>query len=79
MEYATKALNFILSQIQAGKTVYIQSYTKTVAVSPKTFTKWAESGRDLFKATNDGLRMSQGKEYVLITNTTQSLCRISAR
>ena len=79
MEYAAKALAFITEQIEAGKTVYIQTATRTTKITPATYKKWIASGHPLFKATAEGLRMASGRKYNLITSATQALCRISAQ
>lgn len=76
--YAHRALAWIEAQIAAGKTVHFTTSTRTVSVSPKTVETWKKAGRDLLKITKDGLRVGRGKNYDLITTTSNALCKISA-
>lgn len=53
----------IIETIESGKTVYVYTSLRVVKVTPKTFKKFADSGRPLFKAAKDSMWMSFGNRY----------------
>ncbi len=78
-DFSSKALAFIESALDDGKTVYITTATRCTPISPKCAAKWKASGAQLFKITADGLRIARGKSFDLITTPHASLCKISAQ
>jgi hypothetical protein len=79
MGKATDALEYIKSSIANGKTVYVQAGSRTTKITPKTYAKWEESGKPLFKIGGDGaLLMASGSSYVRLTLADEMLARVSA-
>lgn len=74
MSTPEKMLDFIHTQLAAGRTIYIQTALRTIKVTPSTARSWAASGRDLFRLDAEGrLRMAFGRRYDII-----DLCRVTA-
>lgn len=78
MNKAEQAKQFIDAALASGRTVYLQTALKAIAVSPATVAKWRKAGRDLFRMDADGLRVASGRSYNLICTPSTCLVRISA-
>jgi hypothetical protein len=77
---AEKALNFITNAITSGRTVYVSTMTRVVAISPATFARWEKSGNKLFKFSDEGeLMMAAGNSFNRITGKGIMLVGLSAR
>ena len=59
----TEKLAIIEGKINEGKTIYINTYTSSTVISPKTYAKWVKSGHPLFKATEKSLYVARGKSF----------------
>ena len=75
---AAAALNFINGAIASGRTVYVSTMLRCTAISPKTVAKFAALNVPLFKMTDSGLRMANGKSYNLIATPATLLVGLSA-
>ena len=73
-----KALAFINDALASDRTVYVSTMLRVTAISPKTAKKWTDANRQLFKLTDDGLRMANGKSYVLIATSSMMLVGLRA-
>ena len=55
----------LLAAIQAGKTLYIQTATRTTPITARTVAAFDRAGMPILKTGNDGhLYMAQGRRYV---------------
>lgn len=58
-------LDKIVEEIKAGKTLYIQTCTKTTKIDRKTVEKFEKIERPVLKISKDGdLLLSSGNSYV---------------
>lgn len=73
---AQKALDWMITQIESGKSITISTNYKATKISPKTFASW---DGDFFTIGKDGcLYMAQGRGKVCIGFKNQMLVRIAA-
>lgn len=63
---ARRVVAFIQSSLDAGRTVYLTTYTHRYVITA--------NHRDLFKATKDGAFMASGKKWLSIDG-----CRVAAQ
>lgn len=64
--------------LAAGKTVYVCTMTRAIAISPKTAKAWARKGLTLFKVVHGDLYMANGKHFVKLTSGEMNLVGFKA-
>lgn len=65
----------LIAAIVAGKTLYVQTCTRTTKIDAKTVASWREAGRTLLKdAKGGGMLMAQGRKFVRIDLARLTLC-----
>ena len=72
----TKLIEFLdnaLLDVKAGKTLYIQTCSKTWKITKKTLENFNKAGIPLFKHHNNDVWMLSGKKYVCINYTKLTL------
>jgi hypothetical protein len=80
MTSAEKALLFIQSALEHGRTVYVSTMTRVTAISPATAKRWESSGRALFKIDGAGnLRLASGKRMNVIATPSIVMVGLTAR
>ena len=71
--------DWITDKIAKGMTVYITTYLKSIEISPKTYTAFADAGQPMFKLNKaNDLLMAEGKAYGCIATTDMVLVKVSA-
>lgn len=63
---AQEKFDWIINNLEQGKTVYIQTFTHNIKTTPSNFHRWKGLGKDLFKVKNNDLWMASGRSYVCI-------------
>lgn len=53
----------LIEAIEAGKTLYVCTYTQATKVTAKTLRAWAATGRPFLKARGGDMLMARGKGY----------------
>jgi hypothetical protein len=61
-----KSIDAVWKHIEAGKSVYIPTYTRCTVITKKTVDKFRKVGAWLLKEDGDGYRMQTGKTSVYI-------------
>jgi hypothetical protein len=80
MTSAEKALLFIQSALEHGRTVYVSTMTRVTAISPATAKRWAQAGRVLFGLDDAGnLRLASGKQMNVIATPSIVMVGLTAR
>lgn len=65
-------VDWILKAIASGKTLYIQTYTRTISVNARAVASWAKAGRAVLKdgkGDEKGFYIGRGKRYDYVPNT----------
>ena len=75
MNKAEKTLEWVNARLSEGRTVYFQTALRTIKVDNKAVNRWAKSGNELFKLSDDGLRV--GKD--LVATPHQALVKVTAQ
>lgn len=60
---AAEKLNAITDALHAGKTVYVETMTRSTVITPKTAQRWANNGHTLFKVAGESLYMAVGRRF----------------
>ena len=69
MNHGQNALDFIESNLNAGRTVMLSTYLKATKVTPSNYKKWAANGWKMFNVTEKGsLVMASGKYWVEVVS-----------
>ena len=64
---ASNAYQFIIDSLNAGKTVYLSTYTRTTRVTPSNYKKWMTNGWEMFKINSAGtLLMASGSTWNIV-------------
>jgi hypothetical protein len=69
MPTATEKLDWMKDRLNEGKTVYISTYTKTIRVTPATYSRSISAEYPLFKIKKQSLYIARGKHYDCIDHT----------
>jgi len=73
-----KGLKFIESNLDDGRTVYVQTMTKTTVIDKKTADDWAAAGHILFKLVNGDLYMARGNTFDALTSGVIAHVKLTA-
>jgi len=66
----------LLAQIEAGKTLYIRTYTKTITIDAATVARWAKVGRPILKDGREGeggFYVGRGRHYDYVSPISPSV------
>lgn len=61
---ATEKLEKITAALDAGSTVYLQTYTRTTKITAKNAAKFAAAGNPVVKVKGSSLYVIEGRRYV---------------
>jgi len=56
----------IIKALESGKTIFVNTYTRSTKITPTTFKKWNAAGHTLFKADDKSMYMASGNKFVCI-------------
>ena len=70
---AQDKINKMIEVIEAGRTVYVTTCTRSTKITKATLARWTKNGHTLLKASGDSMYMASGSKFVCI-----DYCKITA-
>lgn len=61
---AQSLLDQIVKHLEDGRTIFVSTYGHVLRITPRNYSSWKASGRDLFRIDSSGhLCVARGKNY----------------